>query len=1078
MNKIFTTSKLILILLIISIPITSHAQKKKKNKQSSASITNISEDIYSSLKYRYIGPDGNRVIAVVGVPGNSNIVYAGAASGGIFKSTDAGHHWQPIFDKQDVSSIGALAIAPTDNNVIWAGTGETFIRSNISIGNGIYKSEDGGKSWKNMGLKKTGRIGRIVIDPRDPNTVYAAALGHSYGPQQERGVYKTSDGGQTWKRILFVDENTGASDIAIDPNNPRILLAGMWQLEMNTYVRTSGGPGSGLYISKDGGDNWKKLSGSGLPKSDVGKIAVGIAASNSEKMYALIETPQYDFSGVLFRSDNGGQSWKLISHDQEYTQRPHYYSRLAISPVDADEVYFMAHGVWKTTDGGKTASRLRGIGGDDHDMWIDPLNADRILVGNDGGIGISSNHGATFHRPDLPTGQMYHVAVDNQIPYNVYGNRQDGPSTKGPSNSRTRGGIPTAMWHAVGGGESGFSLPDYADNNIVWSSSYDGSFTRYNATTGHSREIRIWPDEPMGWGPAELKYRWNWTFPIHISPHNHNKVYAGSQYVHVTTNGGQSWQEISPDLTTNDKSKQLTSGGLTIDNIGVEFGATLFAIAESPLEKGVIWTGSNDGLVHITRNDGQSWENVTANIPDLPTWGTISNIEPSRHNVGTAYISVDFHQMNNRDPFAYRTNDYGKTWKKITSGIPKSELSYVHVIREDPKRQAMLYLGTENAVYFSINDGESWMPLQANLPHAPVHWLTIQENFSDLVIATYGRGFWIMDDISALRQLNNDILAKEIHLFEQRPAYRFQSVTKPGRARSTPADGQNPKYGASINYYLKEKVDSVKITILDVDGKKIDEFGGTKRKGINRVMWDLRYDRATEPKLRTLPLGMKIDGAKVPERLREDNDGWRPLVTWGYGGFEGPLVNPGTYTVKITIGEAEITTSVDVIKDPNTLGTIEDIAQQTELALKIRDDISTIANLVNQLEWIRKQIDDIQQISAETKSSLANDLKSYDSTCVNIEKRLYQLTLTGTFADDLRGPTMLYSKLMNLAGQIQQGDYKPTDQQVAVYELHKKELVVITEAFNAEVKGSLVAVNSKLSNGNLPTIVLPELVKD
>ena len=1074
MTKIFTATKLILTLLIVlSISFKSEAQKRKKSKSSTPEVS-IQPEVYSSLKYRYIGPDGNRVISVVGVPGKPNIVYAGAAAGGIFKSTDGGHHWQPIFDDQDVSSIGALAIAPSDNNVIWAGTGETFIRSNISIGNGIYKSEDGGKSWKNMGLLKTGRIGRIVIDPRDPNTVFAAALGHSYGPQQERGVYKTTDGGASWKRVLFVDENTGASDIAIDPNNPRILLAGMWQLEMKTYVRNSGGPGSGLYISKDGGENWRKLS-SGLPASPLGKIAVGIAPSNSDKMYALIETAQYDFAGVLFRSDNGGNSWKLISHDQEYTQRPHYYSRLAISPVDADEVYFMAHGVWKTTDGGKTASRLRGVGGDDHDMWIDPTNADRLLVGNDGGIALSMNRGESWHRPDLPTGQMYHVAVDNQIPYNVYGNRQDGPSTKGPSNSRMRGGISTALWHPVGGGESGFSIPDPVDNNIVWSSSYDGSFTRYDARTGHSREIRIWPNEPMGWGPAELKYRWNWTFPVHISPHDHNKVYAGSQFVHVTTDGGQSWKEISPDLTTNDKSKQLTSGGLTIDNIGVEFGATLFAITESPIEKGLIWAGSNDGLLNVTKNDGQSWENVTANIPNLPEWGTISNIEASRFDAGTAYISVDFHQMNNRDPFAYKTSDYGKTWKKITNGIPKSQLSYVHVIKEDPKRQGMLYLGTENAIYFSINDGNSWMPLQANLPPAPVHWLTVQENFSDLVIATYGRGFWIMDDISALRQLNNDILAKDIYLFEQRPAYRFQNISGPGRARTTPADGRNPKYGASINYYLKEKADSVKITILDEDNNTVYEIDGSTGKGINRAMWNLRYDRATEPKLRTLPLGMKQEGNTVPERLREDSDGWRPLITWGYGGFEGPLVNPGTYTVKINNGTEELTTQLEVKKDPNTSGSIEEIAQQTALALKIRDDISSVADLVNQLEWIRKQIDDIEQISNEVDSDLSADLASFDSTCVSVEKRLFQLTLSGTFADDLRGPTMLYSKLMNLGGQVQQGDFKPTDQQVAVFELHHATLAEITSSYNSVVKDALKELNNKLGDNNLPNIVIPEL---
>ena len=1077
MKKIHTRVNLLLMLLILLLPAASaEAQRRKKARPPAANRISLAEEDYAALHYRYIGPDGNRVIAVVGEPGNSNVVYAGAASGGIFKSTDGGHHWQPVFDDQNVSSVGALAIAPADDNVIWAGTGETFIRSNISIGNGVYKSTDGGRTWQHMGLAKTGRIGRIIIDPRDPNIVFVAALGHGYGPQAERGVYKTTDGGQTWRRVLFVDEHTGASDIAIDANNPRILLAGMWQIEIKTWVRQSGGPGSGLYLSEDAGETWQKIS-RGLPAGDLGKIAVGIAPSDGERMYALIETAQHDFAGVLFRSDNGGRSWRLISHDQEYTQRPHYYSRLAISPADADEVYFMAHGVWQSIDGGKTATRLPGVGGDDHDMWIDPLNPNRLLVGNDGGIAISTNHGKSWHRPDLPTGQIYHVAVDNQVPYNVYGNRQDGPSRKGPSNSRMRGGISTAMWQSVGGGESGYALPDPVDNNIVWASSYDGYLTRYDNRTGHAREVRVWPDEPMGWGPAELKYRFNWTFPVHISPHNHNKVYVGSQFVHVTTNGGQSWQVISPDLTTNDKSKQVTSGGLTIDNIGVDFGCTLFAIAESPVAEGVIWTGSNDGQVHITRDHGQTWQNVSANIPGLPVWGTISNIEPSRYAAGTAYLSVDAHQENNRQPYIYKTSDYGQTWQKIVAGIPASPLSYVHVVREDPQRQGMLYAGTENALYFSLDDGRHWLPLQANLPPAPVSWLTLQETFSDLVVSTYGRGFWIMDDITPLRQLNQDILDRDMYLFDLRPAYRFQRVERPGRTRPTPADGQNPEYGASINYYLSAGADSLQVTILDQNNNEIASFAGPTAKGINRVFWDLRYARATEPKLRTLPLGMKLDKA-VPERLREDEDGWRPLITWGYGGFAGPLVNPGIYTVKISNGQKELTTTLEVKKDPNTSGTAEEIAAQTELALEIRDDISAVAALINKLEWLRKQIDDVQQLARETESPRYPDLEAFDSLCVQVEKRLFQLTLTGTFADDLRGPTMLYSKLMNLASQVQMGDFKPTDQQQEVYALHHRELQEVAGAFEQQVRPALAGLNTKLTAANLPALVIPELPEE
>jgi photosystem II stability/assembly factor-like uncharacterized protein len=1067
------------LLLLSLLTLNATAQRKKKKDRVADKAEWLKPADYASLNYRYIGPDGNRIIAVTGEPGNPLVVYAGAASGGVFKTEDGGVSWQPVFDDQEVSSIGALAIAPSDNNVVWAGTGETFIRSNISIGNGIYKSTDAGETWQHMGLGNTGRIGRIIIDPRDKNVVYAAALGHSYGPQEERGVYKTTNGGETWERVLFVDENTGASDIALDVNNPDVLIAGMWQLEIKTWVRNSGGPGSGLYISKDAGESWNRLEGAGLPKFPWGKVAVGIAPGNSDRIYALIETAQYEFDGVLFRSDDGGSSWDRISHDQEYTQRPHYYSRLAISPEDDEEVYFMAHGVWKTTDGGADASRLPGVGGDDHDMWIDPENPDRLIVGNDGGVAISLNRGQSWLRPQLPTGQMYHVAVDNQIPYNVYGNRQDGPSTMGPSNSRMGGGINIGLWHPVGGGESGFTYPDPVDPDIIWSASYDASLTRYDRKTGHAREVRVWPDEPMGWGPAELKYRFNWTFPIHISPHDHNKVYVGSQFVHVTTNGGQSWQEISPDLTTNDKSKQVTSGGLTIDNIGVEFGSTLFAIAESPVEAGVIWTGSNDGLVHVSRDAGNSWTNVTTNIPNLPTWGTISNIEPSRFKAGKAYISIDFHQMNNRDPYAFKTEDYGQTWQLITADIPKSHLSYVHVVREDPSREGLLYLGTENAVYFSYDDGTSWLTLQNNLPHAPVHWLTIQEDFNDLVIATYGRGFWIMDDISALQQMNAEVAQSKFYLFEQREAYRFQNISAPGRGQRTEADGRNPRYGASINYWVGELPEGTKpeITILNKSGEEIRTLKGSARFGLNRVQWDLRHERATEPKLRTLPLGMPNDKA-LPERLRLDEKGWRPLITWGYGGFEGPLVIPGTYTIRVKVGEETFEQPLEVKKDPNTTGSLADIDDQTVLALNIRDNISSVAEMVNKAEWMRKQVDDIQSLlKAQPNEAVSKAVQALDEQIIAVESKLFQLTLTGTFADDLRGPTMLYSKLMNLADQVQQGDFRPTDQQIAVHAMHHKNLAEYERMMDDVLSGILPKTNEVLESNGFP-IVMPIVVQE
>ncbi|UCF07510.1 MAG: sialidase, partial [Thermoplasmata archaeon] len=636
----------------------------------------INPSFFKELRYRHIGPQGNRMIAAVGIPGDPDVYYAGAASGGIWKSIDGGVNWKPIFDDQPVSSIGSLAIAPSDTNIIWAGTGETFIRSNVSIGNGIYKSIDGGKSWKHMGLDRTGRIGRVVIHPQDPNIVFAAALGHCYGRQPERGVFRTRDGGETWEKVLFVDENTGCSDIAMDPNNPLILLAGMWQVEIKTWSRQSGGPGSGIYISKDGGNTWKRLKENGLPDSPVGKIAVAIAPNNSHRFYALLETEH----GILWRSDNGGETWELINSSHIINERPHYYTRLVVAPDNYDEIYIPCVVFNVSFDGGKTFE-TKNWGFDHHDTWIDPKIPNRIFIADDGGLLISTNRGQSWKRKFLPVAQMYHVAVDNQTPYYVYGNRQDGVAFRGPSNSLMYfedlgwKGISSCVWRMVAGEESGYAIPDPVDNNIVWGNGYDGALDRSDLRTNHKRSVRVWPESPMGYKADDLKYRFHWTFPISISPHNHNRIYAGSQYVHQTTDGGHSWKVISPDLSTNDRSKMQDSGGITIDNLGVEYGCTIFSIAESPLEEGLIWVGTTDGLMHVTRDGGLNWHNVTANIPNLPPWGTISNIEASKHKKAQCYITVDLHQMNDRNPYVYKTSDYGKTWKSISSDIPRSVFS-------------------------------------------------------------------------------------------------------------------------------------------------------------------------------------------------------------------------------------------------------------------------------------------------------------------------------------------------------------------------------------------------------------------
>ncbi len=759
----------------------------------SAAVEAQSPAVYQSLKFRHIGPDGNRTDATAGVPGDPLTYYAGAASGGIWKSVDGGDSWKPIFDDQEVSSIGALAVSTSDPAIVWAGTGEPFIRSHISVGNGMYKSTDAGKTWKHMGLDKTGRISRVLIDPHDPNIVFACSLGHAYTPQPDRGVFRTTDGGATWTKVLFADENTGCSDLAFSPASSHVLLAGMWQLEIHPWGRSSGGPLGGIYKSTDGGTTWKFLTGHGLPHSPVGKVAIAFAPSDANRVYAQIETgdglpfqgnpPQ---SGSLWRSEDGGDNWRLISSDRNLAGRFHYFAREAVNPVNENEIYFLSTIVSVSYDGGVTASDItntsgapgrggrnrfrdpQSVGQDNHDIWIDP-DGKRIIIAGDFGVSISLNRGKTWVKKNLPIAQMYHATTDNQIPYYVYGNKQDGPSYAGPSNSLeapglSGAGISRASWYAVGGGESGFATPDPVDPNLVWSSargagSVGGIVVRFDNRTHRTRDVEVWPESTTGASAAEVKYRFQWTFPLEISPFDHNKLYVGSQFVHMTTNGGQTWKEISPDLTLNDRSKMGVSGGLTPDQIGVEYGSVIYAITESPKQKGLIWVGTNDGLVQVTRDEGKTWTNVTANIPGLPPWGQVYHIEASRKDAGIAYVTFDLHQMGDFNPYVYKTADYGKTWTKIVTGITPSAVSYAHCLREDPKRPGLLYLGTENGLYLSYNDGANWQSLQLNLPHAPVYWITVQEHFNDLVLATYGRGFWILDDLSPIQQLTPEMVA-------------------------------------------------------------------------------------------------------------------------------------------------------------------------------------------------------------------------------------------------------------------------------------------------------------------------------
>jgi photosystem II stability/assembly factor-like uncharacterized protein len=1036
----------------------------------------LTAGLFDSLRWRHIGPEGNRFSAVAGIPGNTRIYYVGAASGGIYQTTDGGVHWSAIFDDQPVQSIGSLAVAASDPNIVWAGTGEGKIRSHISVGQGVYKSTDAGATWKLMGLEKTGRIPRTIVHPSNPDIVYVCALGHSYGDQPERGVYRTTDGGLTWNRTLFVDEKTGCSDLAMDPSNPRTLFAGMWQFEIHTWGRRSGGPGSGLFVSRDGGATWTRLAGHGLPASPVGKVAVAIARSNPRRVYAAIETGdgipwegQPTGTGQLWRSEDGGARWALINRDRNVMGRAHYYSRFAVSPGDEDELYFLTASYSKSIDGGATLQVQgggRAPGGDHHDIWIDPTNPDRMIVAHDQGLSISENRGRTWFRQRLTNAQIYHVTVDNAIPYNVLGNKQDEPSYRGPSNSRVPGGrsagISRGMWHSVGGGESGWATPDPTDPNIVWSTAsgsgmVGGIVVRFEEDRRQFRNVEVWPHQSNG--PAEgVKYRFVWDAPLHISPHDHNTIYTGSQHVHRTRDGGQSWQVISPDLTLNDRTRMGSSGGLTGDNIGVEYAGVVFGIAESPVEKGMIWAGTNDGQVQLTRDDGRTWSNLTRNLPMLPAWGSVRSIAPSRYDAATAYLAVDTHQENNRDPWVYRTTDYGKTWRLIVNGLPKNMLSYTKVIHEDPVRRGLLYLGTENAIYVSFNAGESWLPLQNNLPHAPVSGIVVQEHFNDLVISTYGRGFWIMDDITPLQQLADSVLAKSAHLFAPRAAYRFRPITAPSTTYDDPTVGNDPEYGAAINYYLAAPARTApQLEILDGASRVIRSMAGPNTAGLNRVHWDLRGTLSAEVRLFTSPM-------------------YAPHIVPGPEGRTAPgtgrlsiLSPPGTYTVRLTVDGAVQTRPLEVRKDPGSGGTEADIAAQVAVVSALREELNTAAAAVGRIESARVQLEALPRLTSDT--AMRRAAAEMNRKLIDLEMNLVDLRQTGTGQDGVRFGSRLISKIGYLANGMATGDFKPTNQHLEVQQILATELRTHLGALNTLMATELAALNEQLKSRNLPVVV-------
>jgi photosystem II stability/assembly factor-like uncharacterized protein len=890
----------------------------------------------SQFRFRFVGPRvGNRIASVAGVPGDPSTYYAGAASGGVWKSTDGGNRWTPIFDKQPVAAIGALAVAPTDPNVIWAGTGEAWvIRDSDVIGNGIYKSTDAGKTWTNMGLQETGRIGRIIVHPSNPDIVFACALGRATGPQQERGVFRTVDGGQHWERVLFAGENIGCSGLSMDPHNPRVLFAGMWQLEMHTWAEFSGGPGSSVYVSRDGGTKWTRIEEHGLPHSPVGKIDVAVAPTNSNRVFALIQTKD---QGSVWRSDDAGSHWRAINYQRALIGRAGYYIRIAVSTGNDNEVLVANSSFHQSLDGGQNFQEVR-WGGDTHDIWIDPANPDRFVITDDAGLIITTVHGRGFHRVTLPIGQMYHVAVDDQTPYYFYSNMQDDGNMRGPS-------VPidsqeTGWDRHMGGCESGFTIPDVADPNVVWATCYGDEVTRWDARTKAARSVSPYLhtlDAP----PTDIKYRCHWTSPLAVDPFDHNVVYYGCQVIFKTTNGGQSWTVSSPDLSTQDSSRIVSSGGIVGDNLGQFYGEVVFSIAPSKIQKGLIWAGTNDGQLWYTKDGAANWTNVTKNISGLPAWGTISSIAPSTFDAGTAYIAVDYHMMDNRDPFIYKTTDFGKTWKPISGNLPKHPLAYVRTVAEDPNCAGLLFAGTGNGLYYSLDDGGHWTALQAGLPHAPVTWAVVQKEFHDLVISTYGRGLYILDDITPLEQLAKSRSDAPTVLFEPRPAHRFVR------------GGQ-----AMLNFSLKAAPkDPVEIEILGPDGKTIRKLKTKAHVGINRVKWDMHYESPRLIALRTAT----TENPHIWQEPRFRDADSRPITHWGISPAEvGPMVAPGKYSVRLTVAGQSLTQPLTVLPDPRIPTSQADIELSVKTQLRIRDDITRASDTLNQIEWLRRQIEIIE----------------------------------------------------------------------------------------------------------------------
>ena len=1002
---------------------------------------------FDKLKWRNIGPNrGGRSIAATGCPGRPLEYYFGATGGGLWKTTDGGLSWSPVTDGQiGSSSVGAVAVAETNPDVVYIGMGETQLRGSIMQGDGVYKSIDGGKTWRHIGLTDTQAIARIRVHPTNPDIVYVAALGHPYGDNEQRGVFRSTDGGNTWKKILYVGSKAGATDLVIDRTNPKVLYASTWQVYRTPWKMWDGGAECKLFKSVDGGDTWIELTKNpGMPRAPLGAIGITVSPVDPNRLWAIVEANE----GGVFRSDDGGWTWKLTNNERNLRQRAFYYSRIYADTADRDTVYGVNVGFFKSTDGGKTFQTISPPHGDNHDLWIDPNNPQRMIEANDGGATVTVNGGKTWSEEAYSTAQIYHVIATSDVPYHVAGAQQDSSTvavpSKGWENMQAHG--PNHGWYyEVGGGESGYIAQSPTDPNVFYAGSQGALITRWDRSNGQVRDIQVYPRFFSGEPASALPERWQWTFPIVFSPVDPHTLYACSQHVWKTTDDGQSWQQISPDLTYHDPKTLGPSGGLiTMDMNGPEIYATVFALAPSYRDANTIWAGSDDGMISVTRDGGKSWQNVTPG--DMSKFTRVSIIDASHHDPATAYIAANRYQMDDCGPYVWRTHDFGKTWTKIIDGIKSDH--FARVIREDPVRKGLLYLGTEHGVYVSFNDGDTWQPLQLNLPDTQVADLVVKDN--DLVIATHGRGFWLLENIGPLRQINDELAKQDVILFK-------------------PADAIRGVYDATIQYYLSKQVESVKLEILDAAGKVVQTFTGkepeqkadasaprrrfrrggpsnpTTGAGLNQFTWSLSY-----------PGAVSFEG----------------MIMWSAGTERGPMAPPGKYQVRLTVGKYSHTEPFAIRMNPNLKGIHEeDLKSQFELAMKVRDKVSAADKAVIQIRDIRKQIE--ARLKESSDSQLSQSANSVLDKMRAIEEELYQVR-NQSAQDPLNFPIKLNNRLGALGRSIETGDNRPTDATYKVFDELSKELEGHLENLSKVLKKDLVQLNSLLKEKNLAAVEVME----